>query len=168
MHMMGLKTPSSRSPTKSGASSAPRTKADQSTDPIRFPRTHRFESSPFPSSPQSVYPSYATPSMLGGGGLFSSPRTWSRQKKGFVFFGLPFVGAMVASSYIMSNVMQTKYDYNDKRVRAITKKEQLKIEEDRKPLNIQEAYFDLASKRDLDDWDFVRIKRSEEPVFKRS
>lgn len=97
-------------------------------------------------------------------------RRWSQQKKSFFFFGGPFIGSIIAASVLLSSVMQIKYDQQDIRVQTVDKKEQLKIDANRKPLNIQEEYFKLTSNKNVDDWDFVRLERpdGEEPVFKRS
>ncbi|KAJ3306312.1 hypothetical protein HDU76_004838, partial [Blyttiomyces sp. JEL0837] len=75
---------------------------------------------------------------------------------------------MVGSSFLLSDLTQTKFDYHDKKIKAISKQEELKISTDKKPLNIQEEYFKLTSKPK--DWDMVRVPRPagvEDPVFKK-
>ncbi|KAJ3392310.1 hypothetical protein HDU92_008541 [Lobulomyces angularis] len=41
----------------------------------------------------------------------------------------------------------------------LSKKEELGLDINKKPVNIQEEYFKLQNKVDLDDWDYVRVPR---------
>ncbi|KAJ3158044.1 hypothetical protein HDU89_000427 [Geranomyces variabilis] len=74
--------------------------------------------------------------------------------------GIPFLGAMVLATYGMAHLTQTRYDYHDEKTRLVAKKEQLQIEKDSRPFNIQEEYWKLTNtKKDWDDWDMIRVAR---------
>ncbi|KAI8622723.1 cytochrome c oxidase assembly protein COX16-domain-containing protein [Chytriomyces sp. MP71] len=94
----------------------------------------------------------------------------SKQQRQFFFFGLPFLVTMVGSTFMLGQLTQTKYDLHDKKVMAqVSKEEELKLDANRKKLNLQEEYFKLAENER--DWDMVRVPRPkgvEEPVFRQS
>ncbi|TPX62664.1 hypothetical protein PhCBS80983_g00329 [Powellomyces hirtus] len=85
---------------------------------------------------------------------------FKRGKSSIFTIGLPFFGAMIMGTYGMAHLAQTRYDYHDTKTKLLAKKEQLKIEKDRRPFNVQEEYWKLTStKQDWDDWDMVRVQR---------
>ncbi|TPX65884.1 lipoyl(octanoyl) transferase [Chytriomyces confervae] len=95
-------------------------------------------------------------------------RKLSKQQRQFLFFGLPFLTTMVGSTVMLGQLTQTRYDLNDKKVQAVSKEEELKLDSNRKRLNLQEEYFKLAANEGK-DWDYVRVPRPagiEEPIFK--
>ncbi|KAJ3195657.1 Cytochrome oxidase assembly [Entophlyctis luteolus] len=97
-------------------------------------------------------------------------RTLSKQQRHFVFFGLPFLATMVASTQVLASLMQTKFDLKDKKTETLSKEEALKLDTNRKKLDIQEEYFKLAQNEEQ-DWDMVRVPRPkgvDEPIFKKS
>ncbi|KAJ3228512.1 hypothetical protein HDU81_006140 [Chytriomyces hyalinus] len=97
-------------------------------------------------------------------------RKLSKQQRQFLFFGLPFLTTMVGSTAMLGQLTQTRYDLNDKKVQAVSKEEELKLDSNRKRLNLQEEYFKLAANEGK-DWDYVRVPRPagiEEPIFKRA
>ncbi|KAJ3059671.1 hypothetical protein HDU98_004362 [Podochytrium sp. JEL0797] len=96
-----------------------------------------------------------------------SRRNLTKGQRQFFFFGLPFLATMVASTAILGSLGQTKFDLKDKKVQAVSKEEELKLDSKRKRLNLQEEYFKLIENEQ--DWDMVRVPRpkgTEEPVFK--
>ncbi|KND01411.1 uncharacterized protein SPPG_09099 [Spizellomyces punctatus DAOM BR117] len=83
-----------------------------------------------------------------------------RSRSHILRLGVPFFGAMLLATYGMAHLAQTRYDYHDKKTKLLAKKEQLQLDADRKPFSVQEAYWNLTSKKeDWDDWDMVRVPR---------
>ncbi|KAJ3122286.1 Cytochrome oxidase assembly [Nowakowskiella sp. JEL0407] len=80
-------------------------------------------------------------------------------KSAFVRLGILSVGFMGVASYGLSGITQIRYDHHDKKTKLLTEKEELKLKENQKPFNIQEAYFELTTKQSSQDWDFVRVPR---------
>lgn len=109
-------------------------------------------------------------------------RSASRRRP-FLYFGLPFVFVVVASSFGLSTLTQTRYDLRDTKVNSVSKEEALHMNKNRKKIDIREEYFRLQAKdvaagkmsangtgkgkaagamggdADLDDWDNKRIQR---------
>ncbi|KAJ7938204.1 hypothetical protein B0H13DRAFT_2176111 [Mycena leptocephala] len=97
-----------------------------------------------------------------------------------LLFGVPFIALMVATSFGLAAVTQTKYDYRDSRVKqvrfgfagvfiffiacfrdrlgSVTKEQELKLEHNRKKFDIREEYFRLSAQPD-EDWDMKRVPR---------
>lgn len=59
----------------------------------------------------------------------------------FAFFGLPFISLVVLSSFALQTFTQTRYDHNDYKVQAVDKEESLKMDKNRKKLDIREEYY---------------------------
>lgn len=77
-----------------------------------------------------------------------------------LFFGMPFMLTMVLGSFGLAQLTQTRYTHHDKRVRAVTQEESLKLRTDRKRVDIREEYYRLQGKDDgLDDWEPKRVAR---------
>ncbi|KAF7303093.1 hypothetical protein MKEN_01272800 [Mycena kentingensis (nom. inval.)] len=77
-----------------------------------------------------------------------------------LIFGIPFVLLMVGASYGLSFFTQTKYDYQDARVKQVTQEQQLKLERNRRQFDIREEYFRLSAQPE-EDWDMKRVPRPE-------
>lgn len=58
-----------------------------------------------------------------------------------MLFGLPFVLMIVASSYGLSYMTQTRYDYNSSKVKSMSMEEELGMRKDRRKIDIREEYF---------------------------
>ncbi|MCJ1261349.1 Cytochrome oxidase assembly [Lobaria immixta] len=76
----------------------------------------------------------------------------------FLLFGLPFISTMVAGSFLLTPATALRYERHDRKVRQMTKEEELGIGKDRRKVDINEEYYRLAAK-DLDDWENKRVKR---------
>ncbi|KAF8912243.1 cytochrome c oxidase assembly protein COX16-domain-containing protein [Gymnopilus junonius] len=73
-------------------------------------------------------------------------------------FGVPFCLLMVAASFGLTTFTQTRYDLHDKKVKNVSKEEELKLKKDRKKFDIREEYFRLSA--DIDqNWEQKRIQR---------
>ncbi|KAF5357880.1 hypothetical protein D9756_001224 [Leucocoprinus leucothites] len=73
-------------------------------------------------------------------------------------FGVPFVLLMVAASYGLSTVTQTRYELHDQKVKQVTKEEELGLDKNRKKFDIREEYFRLSAQAD-ENWEPKRIQR---------
>ncbi|KAH8588649.1 cytochrome c oxidase assembly protein COX16-domain-containing protein [Bisporella sp. PMI_857] len=76
----------------------------------------------------------------------------------FALFGLPFIATMVAGSFFLTPATAIRYEKHDRRVRRMSKEEELGIGKDKRKVDMKEEYYRLAAK-DLDDWEQKRIKR---------
>ncbi|KAL9125327.1 MAG: hypothetical protein Q9217_005459 [Psora testacea] len=76
----------------------------------------------------------------------------------FALFGLPFLVTMVAGSFFLTPATALRYEKHDRKVKQMTKEEELGIGKDRRKVDITEEYYRLAAK-DLDSWEQQRVKR---------
>ena len=73
------------------------------------------------------------------------------QSSPFLFFGLPFIACMVAGSFVITPATALRYERHDKKVRQLSKAEELGIGKDRRrAFDINEEYYRLAAK--VGDW----------------
>lgn len=64
----------------------------------------------------------------------------------FLLFGLPFVFTMVAGSFVLTPATALRYERHDRKVKQMTKEEELGIGKDRRRVDINEEYYRLAAK----------------------
>ncbi|KAH8772936.1 cytochrome c oxidase assembly protein COX16-domain-containing protein [Hyaloscypha finlandica] len=76
----------------------------------------------------------------------------------FLLFGLPFIATMVAGSFFLTPATAIRYEKHDRRVRRMSKEEELGIGKAGRRVDMKEEYYRLAAK-DLDDWEQKRVKR---------
>ncbi|KAH8661930.1 cytochrome c oxidase assembly protein COX16-domain-containing protein [Xylariales sp. PMI_506] len=76
----------------------------------------------------------------------------------FLLFGLPFMSVIVAGSFVLTPAAAVRYEKHDRRVRQMTRDEELGVGKGGRKVNIKEEYYRLAAK-DLDDWEQKRVKR---------
>ncbi|KAG0650062.1 Cytochrome c oxidase assembly [Hyphodiscus hymeniophilus] len=76
----------------------------------------------------------------------------------FMLFGLPFIATMVAGSFFLTPATAIRYEKHDRRVRRLSKEEELGIGKAGRKVDMKEEYYRLAAK-DLDDWEQKRVKR---------
>ncbi|PQE21217.1 cytochrome c oxidase-assembly factor cox-16 mitochondrial precursor protein [Rutstroemia sp. NJR-2017a BVV2] len=79
-------------------------------------------------------------------------------KHPFLLFGLPFIATMVAGSFFLTPATAIRYEKHDRRVRRVSKEEELGIGKAGRRVDMKEEYYRLAAK-DLDDWEQKRVKR---------
>ncbi|KAL7925771.1 cytochrome c oxidase assembly protein COX16 domain-containing protein [Trichoderma austrokoningii] len=79
-------------------------------------------------------------------------------KHPFLAFGLPFMGVIVAGSFVLTPATAIRYEKHDRRVRQMTKEEELKVRRGARKVDMKEEYYRLAG-RDLDNWEQQRVKR---------
>lgn len=64
----------------------------------------------------------------------------------FLLFGLPFISTMIAGSFFLTPATAIRYERHDRRVRQVSKEEELGIGKDRRKVDINEEYYRLAAK----------------------
>ncbi|KAI1337112.1 cytochrome c oxidase assembly protein COX16-domain-containing protein [Xylariaceae sp. FL0016] len=79
-------------------------------------------------------------------------------RRPFLLFGLPFMSVIVAGSFVLTPATAVRYEKHDRRVRQMTRDEELGVGKAGRKVNIKEEYYRLAAK-DLDDWEQKRVKR---------
>ncbi|MCJ1461316.1 Cytochrome oxidase assembly [Mycoblastus sanguinarius] len=65
---------------------------------------------------------------------------------------------MVAGSFFLTPGTALRYERHDRKVKQMSKEEELGIGKDRRRVDINEEYYRLAAK-DLDAWENKRVKR---------
>ncbi|KAI1825008.1 cytochrome c oxidase assembly protein COX16-domain-containing protein [Xylaria intraflava] len=79
-------------------------------------------------------------------------------KRPFLLFGLPFMSIIVAGSFVLTPATAVRYERYDRRVRQVTRDEELGFKKGGRKVNMKDEYYRLAAK-DLDDWEQKRVKR---------
>jgi cytochrome c oxidase assembly protein subunit 16 len=74
------------------------------------------------------------------GGIASSYRR-SLARHPFLLFGLPFIATMVAGSFFLTPVTAIRYEKHDRRVRRMSKEEELGIGKAGRRLDMNEEYY---------------------------
>lgn len=64
----------------------------------------------------------------------------------FLLFGLPFIFTMVAGSFVLTPATALRYERHDRKVKQMSKEEELGIGKDRRRVDINEEYYRLAAK----------------------
>ncbi|KAF9409774.1 Cytochrome oxidase assembly [Podila epigama] len=86
------------------------------------------------------------------------------KKRPVLYFGLPFLLTVVAGSFALSELTATKYNVHDNRTKAMSKEEGLKLNKNRRKLDLQEEYWRLqAQDVDDDDWEIKRVDTAPVP-----
>ncbi|KAI1307447.1 cytochrome c oxidase assembly protein COX16-domain-containing protein [Xylaria venustula] len=91
-------------------------------------------------------------------GTFAAKYRALMAKHPFVLFGLPFMSIIVAGSFILTPATAVRYERQDRKVRQLTRDEELGVGKAGRKVNMKEEYYRLAAK-DLDDWEQKRVKR---------
>ncbi|ORX75684.1 hypothetical protein K493DRAFT_246982 [Basidiobolus meristosporus CBS 931.73] len=82
------------------------------------------------------------------------------RKHPVVAFGVPFLTIIVGSSFLLTQMTQTRYDFHDNKVNAMSTEEKLKLDKNRRKFSLQEEYWRLQQEADEEeDWDIVRVER---------
>ncbi|KAF3768663.1 hypothetical protein M406DRAFT_251255 [Cryphonectria parasitica EP155] len=79
-------------------------------------------------------------------------------KRPFLLFGLPFMAIIVAGSFVLTPATAIRYERHDRKVRQMTREEELGVGKAGRKVDIRDEYYRLAAK-DLDDWEQKRVKR---------
>ncbi|KFH47534.1 Cytochrome c oxidase assembly protein-like protein [Hapsidospora chrysogenum ATCC 11550] len=79
-------------------------------------------------------------------------------KHPFLTFGLPFLAVVIAGSFVLTPATAIRYERYDRKVRQMTKEEELNVRRAPRKVDMREEYYRLAG-RDLDDWEQKRVER---------
>ncbi|EEU45238.1 Cytochrome c oxidase assembly protein COX16, mitochondrial [Fusarium sp. LHS14.1] len=79
-------------------------------------------------------------------------------KHPFLMFGLPFMAVIVAGSFVLTPATAVRYERHDRKVRQMTKDEELNVRRSARKVDMKEEYYRLAG-RDLDNWEQKRVER---------
>ncbi|KAI8627884.1 cytochrome c oxidase assembly protein COX16-domain-containing protein [Xylariaceae sp. FL1651] len=91
-------------------------------------------------------------------GTFAAKYRAVMAKHPFLLFGLPFMSIIVAGSFVLTPATAVRYEKHDRRVRQMTRDEELGIGKGGRKVNIKDEYYRLAAK-DIDSWEQKRVKR---------
>jgi cytochrome c oxidase assembly protein subunit 16 len=62
-------------------------------------------------------------------------------KHPFALFGLPFIATMVLGSFFLTPATALRYERHDRKVRQVTKEEELGIGKDKRKIDLREEYY---------------------------
>ncbi|KAG5924546.1 Cytochrome oxidase assembly [Claviceps capensis] len=79
-------------------------------------------------------------------------------KHPFLFFGLPFLSVIVGASFVLTPATAIRYERHDRKVRRLTRQEELGLKRDARPVDMREEYYRLQG-LEPEDWDQKRVKR---------
>ena len=66
----------------------------------------------------------------------------------FLLFGLPFIATMVAGSFFLTPATAIRYEKHDRKMRRLSKEEELGIGKDRRKVDMKEEYYVSITSRD--------------------
>ncbi|KAK4155308.1 cytochrome c oxidase assembly protein COX16-domain-containing protein [Chaetomidium leptoderma] len=79
-------------------------------------------------------------------------------KRPFLLFGLPFLSVIVGASFVLTPATAIRYERHDRKVRQMTREEELGVGKGGRKVDIREEYYRLSAK-DNNDWEQKRVKR---------
>ncbi|KAM7209703.1 Cytochrome c oxidase assembly protein COX16 domain containing protein [Naviculisporaceae sp. PSN 640] len=79
-------------------------------------------------------------------------------KRPFLLFGLPFLAVIIGGSFVLTPATAIRYERHDRKVRQMTREEELGMTKNKRKVDLREEYYKLAAK-DLEDWEQKRVKR---------
>lgn len=59
----------------------------------------------------------------------------------FALFGLPFIATMVLGSFFLTPATALRYERHDRKVKQLTKEEELGIGKDKRKIDLKEEYY---------------------------
>lgn len=62
-------------------------------------------------------------------------------KRPFLLFGLPFMTVIVAGSFVLTPATAVRYEKHDRRVRQMTREEELGVGKSRRRVNMKDEYY---------------------------
>ncbi|KAF2770107.1 hypothetical protein EJ03DRAFT_270970 [Teratosphaeria nubilosa] len=105
----------------------------------------------------AVFPSRKYRSSLDTNTLAARYRT-ALSRHPFALFGLPFVATMLLGSFFLTPATALRYERHDRKVKQVSKEEELGMGANKRKIDLREEYYKLAAK-DLDNWEQKRVKR---------
>ena len=74
-------------------------------------------------------------------GTFAAKYRAMMAKRPFLLFGLPFMSVIVAGSFVLTPATAVRYEKHDRRVRQMTKEEELGIGKSGRRVNMKDEYY---------------------------
>ncbi|KAK1750237.1 cytochrome c oxidase [Echria macrotheca] len=91
-------------------------------------------------------------------GTFAARYRAMLAKRPFLLFGLPFLTVIIAGSFVLTPATAIRYERHDRRVRQMTRDEELGIGKNGRKIDLRDEYYRLAAK-DIDNWEQKRVER---------
>ncbi|CAK7202517.1 Cytochrome oxidase assembly [Sporothrix eucalyptigena] len=79
-------------------------------------------------------------------------------KHPFLLFGLPFMAVVIGGSFVLTPATAIRYERHDRKVRMVSREDELGIGKSGRRVNMRDEYNRLANK-DLDSWEQKRVER---------
>lgn len=109
-------------------------KSNRTSPPIQ-PISHNTRPSTMAVFPQRKYPSTAQSHTL------AARYRSALARHPFALFGLPFIATMLLGSFFLTPATALRYERYDRKVRQLTKEEELGIGKDRRKVDLSEEYY---------------------------
>lgn len=77
----------------------------------------------------------------GDGGTFGARYRAMMAKRPFLLFGLPFLTVIVGASFVLTPATAIRYERHDRKVRQMTRDEELGVGKARRKVDIREEYY---------------------------
>jgi cytochrome c oxidase assembly protein subunit 16 len=74
-------------------------------------------------------------------GTFATKYRSAMAKHPFLLFGLPFISVIVAGSFVLTPAAAVRYEKHDRRVRQMTKEEELGVGKAGRKVNMKDEYY---------------------------
>lgn len=74
-------------------------------------------------------------------GTFAAKYRASMARHPFLLFGLPFMSVIVAGSFVLTPAAAVRYEKHDRRVRQMTREEELGVGKGGRRVNMKEEYY---------------------------
>ncbi|KAK0655796.1 cytochrome c oxidase assembly protein COX16-domain-containing protein [Cercophora newfieldiana] len=91
-------------------------------------------------------------------GTFAARYRAMLAKRPFLLFGLPFMTVIIAGSFILTPATAIRYERHDRRVRQMSREEELGVGKQGRRVDMREEYYRLAAK-DIENWEQKRVER---------
>ena len=62
-------------------------------------------------------------------------------KRPFLLFGLPFLAVMIGGSFVLTPATAIRYERHDRKVRQLTKEEELSVGRNKRKVDLKEEYY---------------------------
>lgn len=69
----------------------------------------------------------------------------------FLMFGLPFLGVIISGSFVLTPATAVRYEKHDRKVRQMTKEEELNVRRSPRKVDMREEYYVSAANSTSDD-----------------
>lgn len=74
-------------------------------------------------------------------GTFAAKYRALMAKRPFLLFGLPFMAVIIGGSFVLTPATAVRYESHDRRVRQVTREEELGIGKSARKFNIKDEYY---------------------------